>query len=287
MTAIVIALVVGMGIGLRSADPSLADPFAAAARLQRLAAAATAVDHALAQLSAVLAGALDHARRGAALTVAGTLPPALELTLAAETLTAGADAADGVRHALAALVGTAASVAPGREVPTLAYGGPELLLIAAQLNASAPAATLFVERRHATEAVVSALADAAAALERDQPSEALRSLDAAVVPLALLQDWHDRPPLLGYWMTIVGSLLDAARGIATATIAGNPAAVEAAAARYAAASKTARGADNALAVSIAEEGSAVTSIPLRRLAKAAGEAFGLRSALQKLTHLGS
>jgi len=219
--------------------------------------------------------------------VAGSLPPAPELALAADRLTAGAATADAVRHALATLAGTAASVAPGREVATLPYGGPELLLIAAQLNVSAPAATLFVERRHASEAVVSALGDAAAALDRDQPAAALASLDAAAAPLALLQDWRDRPPLLGYWMTIAGDLLDAARGIATATIAGNPAAQQAAAARYAAASKTARGADNALAVTIAEEGSAVTSIPLRRLAMAVREAVDLRPALQTLMHPGS
>jgi hypothetical protein len=286
-TAIVIALIVGLGLGLRSADPSRADPLAAAARLQRLAAAATAVDDALAQLSSVLTGALDHARRGAALTVAGDLAPAPELTSAAAQLRAGADTADAVRRALAALAGTAASVAPGREVPALPYSGPELLLMAAQLNVSAQAATLFVERRHASEAVVSALGDAVAALERDQPAAALRSLDTATAPLALLEDWHDRPALVGYWMTIAGNLLDAARGIATATIDGDPSAAQAAAARYAAASKTARGADNALAVSIAEEGSSISSIPLRRLAVAAGEAVDLRSALRGLMHPGS
>jgi hypothetical protein len=284
VTAIVIALGVGIGLGLRSADPSQADPLAAAARLQSMAAAAAAADDALAQLSSVLAAALDHARRGAALTVAGVRAPAPELAAAADQLTAGADTADAVRRALAALAGTAASVTPGREVPALPYSGPELLLMAAQLNASAQAATLFVERRHAAEAVVSALGDAVAALERDQPAAALRSLDAATAPLALLEGWHDRPALLGYWMTIAGNLLDAARGIATATIDGNPSALQAAAARYAAASTTARGADNALAVSIAEEGSAVSSIPLRRLAVAAGEAIDLRSALRTLTH---
>ena len=219
--------------------------------------------------------------------MAGTPPPAAELGFAADGLTAGAAEGDAARRALAALAGTAAAVAPGRQVPTLPYGRPELLLIAAQLNASASVATLFVERRRATEMIVSALRDAAAALERDQPAAALVSLGTARVPLALLQAWSERPPLLDYWITIAGNLLDAARGIATATIARDPVAVQAAAARYSAASKAARGADNALAVSIAEEGSAVTNPPLQRLAMAASEAVALRSALQPLVHPGS
>lgn len=284
LTAIVIGLVVGMGLGLRSADPKQADPAAAAARAQRLASAAGIADGALSDLTTVLVDALERARRGAALSVAGESPPAPELVGAADRLVAGAGTADVARRALLVVAGTAAAVAPDRLAVSLSYTGADLLVVAAQLRAGAEAATAFVERRHATEAIVRSLGEAAAALDGDDPAAALRALDTASEPLALIDAWHDRPPLLGYWMTIVGDLLDAARGIATATIDGDAEAVAAAAARYAKAAQTARGADNALALSLSEEGSAVSGTALRRLAVAAGEAADAGVGLQQFLH---
>jgi hypothetical protein len=287
VTAIVVALLVGVGLGLRSADPLQADPPTAAARARSLAAAAVAADEALARLSAVLADAIDHGRRGSAQTVAGNVPPATELEAAAARLVAGAGAADAARRAVTALAGMAAAVVPRAQVPALSYSGPDLLLIADSLRTSADDATLFVQRRDATQAVVSVLGDAVVQLESDQPEAALVSLDRAAAPVALLDAWQLRPPLLSYWMKVTRDLLDAARGIATATIDGDPAAVRAAAARYATAGAAARGADNALAVSLSEEGAAVSGIPLRRLAAAASRAADLRAAVQPLMRGGS
>jgi hypothetical protein len=286
-TVISIGLVVGVVFGLRSVDPSQADPPTAVARTQGLAAAAAAADGALARLGAALAEAIEHARRGAALTVAGDLAPAPELESAADSLVAGADTADAARRAMAALAGTAAAVAPGTQVTVFSYSGPDLLLMATALRTSADASTLFVERRQATVAIVEALGDAVSALERNLPAEAVASLDRATAPLALLDAWEERPPLFRYWMQVTRDLLDAARGIATATIAGDPVAVQVAAAQYARAGDAARGADNALAVTISEEGSAVTGASLRRLAAAAGTAADGRAAVQALMHPGS
>ena len=64
-------------------------------------------------------------------------------------------------------------------------------------------------------------------------------------------------------------------------------AVRVAAAQYARAGDAARGADNALAVTISEEGSAVTGASLRRLAAAAGVAAEGRAAVQAFMHPGS
>jgi hypothetical protein len=283
-TAIVIALVVGIGLGLRSPDPLRADPPLAAARLRHLAAVASTADGAVLRLSAALAEALDHGRQGAALTVAGDASPAPELISAADRLVAAASAADAVRRSLAEMAGTAASIDPRTEVPALGYDSPELQLIAVQLRDTADAAAVFVERRHATEEIVRALGDALAALDRDEPSAALDSLDQARAPMSLLEAWEERPALLRYWMTITGDLIDAAGQIANATLDGDPSAVAAAAARYAQAATAARGADNALALSLSEGGSAVTGTPLRRLATAAGEAADLHIALQPLVH---
>ena len=240
--------------------------------------AAEAADDALARLSAELARAREHARRGTALTVSGGAP-APELTSAADLLASASDEADAARRGLLALRGIAAAIQPAVTVPVLSFGGTDLELIAGQLQSSAAAATLFLQRRDATQAVVDALGAALAALERDDPAGALVSLGQADAPLALLEDWEERPPLLRYWLMISGDLLDAARDIATATLNDDPAAVKAAGERYAAAAELARGADNALALTLSEEGAAISATPLRRLAEVADEADEARSGL--------
>lgn len=241
--------------------------------------ATDAADAALARLGAELDRARDHARRGTALTVSGEAP-APELTSAADLIAGASDEAEAARRRLLALGGIAAAVRPAAPVPALSYGGTELELIAAQLQSSAAAATLFVERRHATQAVVDALAAALAALERDDPSAALDSLAEADAPLALLEAWKERPPLFRYWMMISADLLDAAREIATATLSGDPAAVKTAGERYAKAAEAARGADNALALTLSEEGAAISATPLRRLAAVVDEADDARAVMR-------
>jgi hypothetical protein len=281
-----LGLAVGIGFGLRSADPASADPPAAAARTTLMADAADAADMALAQLNAELRRARDHARRGTALTASGDAPAA-ELTAAADVLAGASDEADAARRDLLVLGGVAAAIRPAATVPSLTYGGTDLQLIAAQLRRSAAAATLFVERRHATQAVVDALGAALADLERDDPSAALDSLTTADAPLALLGAWQERPPLLRYWMMVSADLLDAAGDIARATIKDDPAAVEAAGERYAKAAEAAQGADNALALTLSEEGAAISATPLRRLAALADEADDARSGLAQVRQAGS
>lgn len=83
-------------------------------------------------------------------------------------------------------------------------------------------------------------------------------------------------------MTTSRDLIAAAVDIAQATLADDSAALEAAARRYAAAAGRATGADNALAFTLSEEGSAISGTPLRRLAAAADEAADARLALQPL-----
>ena len=278
MIALSLGLAVGIGFGLRSPDPAHADPAGALAQTEAVADAAEAADAALARLTAQLERARDHARHGAALTVAGEAP-APELTAAADVLADAGDEADGARRALVVLGGVTAAIQPGAPVPSLTYGGADLEQLAAQLRSTAEAATLFVERRHATRAVVDALAAGLAALDRDDPTAALEELRAADAPLALLGEWEQRPPLLRSWLMICGVLLGAAGDMARATLANDLEAVNAAAARYAEAADAALGADNALAVTLSEEGAAVSVIPLQRLAAMADEAAEARAAL--------
>ena len=274
-----LGLAVGIGLGLRSADPAQADPPVHAARERQLAVASQAAEVALGSLGRGIAVARDHARLGTALTASGEAP-APELTAAAEAVAAASREADDARRRLEVLRGLAAAIEPAETIPTLSYGGTDLEQIAAQLEASAPAATLFVERRHATQAIVDALSAALAKLERDDPSGALASLAKADAPMALLEAWEQRPPLLRYWMTISTDLLDAAGDIARATVADDPVAAKAAGERYAKAAEAARGADNALALSLSEAGAAVSATPVRRLAAVADEVDEARAALR-------
>lgn len=287
IAAIVIGLVVGLGFGLRSADPSVADPPLEAARARALTEAVAHADDALKALAAVLGEAIDRARKGAALTIAGDRPPAPEFTAAADLLEGKAGTADAAHRAVVALIQMASSVAPSRHISALSLAGPDLLLAASGLRTSADAATLFVERRHATEAIVKALGESLASLDADLPASAITSLGRTEAPLALLDAWSEKPPLLGYWRMVSGELIDAARGIAEATLAGDPVAQRAAAQRYAKAAEAARGADNALAVSLAEEGNAVSVVELQRLAAAAGAVADERAAVESFIVRGS
>lgn len=213
--------------------------------------------------------------------------PAPELMAAADLLAGASDEADAARRGLLVLGGVAAAIQPAATVPSLSYGGTDLELIAAQLRSSAAAAALFVERRHATQAVVDALAAALAALERNDPSAALDSLATADEPFSVLDAWAERPPLLRYWMMISVDLLDAAGDIARATLSADAAGVKAAGERYAKAAEAARGADNALALSLSEEGAAISATPLRRLAAVADEVDEARSGLPQVLQPGS
>jgi hypothetical protein len=272
-------LAIGIGFGLRSADPARADPPAQAARERQLAEASQAAEVALGSLGGGIAVAREHARLGTALTASGEAP-APELTAAAEAVAAVSGEADDARRRLEVLRGLAAAIVPAETIPTLSYGGTDLEQIAAQLEASAAAATLFVERRHATQAIVAALSAALAELEGDKPEAALASLAKADAPVALLDAWEQRPPLLRYWMTISADLLDAAGDIARATLADDPVAVEAAGERYAKAAEAAQGADNALALALSEEGAAVSATPVQRLAAVADEVDQARAAIR-------
>lgn len=240
-------------------------------------------DDALASLASVLADAIEHARNGTAMTVAGDRPPAPELSAAADVLASGAGKADAAHRGVQALIEMASAIAPGAHLPALSLTGPNLLLIASGLRSSADAATLFVERRDATVAIVGALGDALGALKGNLPATALASLDRTTAPLALLRAWAERPRLLDYWIQVTGELIHAARDIAEATIARDPVAQKAAGERYAKAGEAARGADNALAVTLSEEGGAVSATQLQQLAAAAATVDEERGALQPLT----
>ncbi|HTE66484.1 MAG TPA: hypothetical protein VK736_09530, partial [Candidatus Binatia bacterium] len=225
-----------------------------------------------------LEAAIDAARRGAALIVSGDEPPAPPLIEAAAILESSRDAVAEAVLATTRLRGTLACARPG--APPLAHDGAvpdQVVSIAVQLRATAAEAEPFVTRRWAADATLTALSNALDALDGDDPEAALAALDDADAALELVAAWEEPPPSLGYWLETTGELLSAARAIAEATLAEDLPAAATAAEAYRAAAAKARDADRALALAIAEAGSALTVVPLRRLADAVAELATLRA----------
>jgi hypothetical protein len=282
LAGVLLILLLALLFGLRPADPASADPSTAAARAAWLDGTARTAQSDLRRLAELLEAAVHDARSGGALTVAGDDPPAPPLNAAADRLDGGLQVAHDAELAITILRGTAAAVDPGLELPPSSMNRAALSSIAGQLRAAADAATSFVARRHATDAVLGDLGDALAALDRDQPQAALDSLARAAAPLELVRTWPSPPITLALWLTTTDALLAAVREMADASIADDPAAAEKAAADYAKAAEAARGADVSLALALSEGGAAVTAIPLRRLADGLADITALQESIGPL-----
>jgi hypothetical protein len=210
--------------------------------------------------------------------VSGEEPPGPPLIEAAAILEASRDEVAEAGEAMSRLRGTLACARPG-SAPLAGDGAvpDQVVTVAVQLRASASEAEPFVDRRWAAEATLAALSDALAALDDDDSETALAALDDAEAPLELVAAWEEPPPSLAYWLETTGELLTAARAIADAALAGDPVAAAAAGEAYGAAATRARDADRALALAIAEAGSALAVVPMRRLADALAELIALRA----------
>jgi hypothetical protein len=272
-----VVILVGGCLAARPADAASADPSGEAQRQAWLVATADAAEVALERLQTEIGAAIDSARRGAASIVSGEDPPGPALIESAEILEAARDEVTQAAAATDRLRGTLAGARRGARLAGDGAVPAEVASIAVQLRASASAAEPFVERRWATDATLAALSDALAALDGDDPEAALDALAEADAQIELVAAWEEPPPSLGYWLQTTGELLTAARAIADATLANDPAAAAAAVGAYRAAAATVRDADRALALAIAEAGSALAVVPMRRLADALAEVTALRA----------
>jgi hypothetical protein len=159
--------------------------------------------------------------------------------------------------------------------PTVA----DLIGIDGQLEDAASASRPFIERRKAAEEALRSLGDALAALEADRPTAALTALDRADAARRTVANWDNPPTVLPFWLDTTGAMLDAARDITTATLAGDADRARRAGRAYRDAAQDARRADTALAIAISESGSALAAVPLERLADALEAATSRRAAM--------
>ena len=278
-------LLIGAGLAARPTALASADPPTEADRQAWVQATAVRADASLERLLVGLEGAVDSARRGSALIVSGQDPPGPPLDAAATILDGAHGEASAAAMAMVDLRGTLACVRPELAVlPDVGVDVADLVGIAGQLRDSAVAANAFVERRWAAEAALAALADALAALDRNDLSAALLALDDADAALEQVAAWGKPPPSLPFWIDTTGALLAAARAIAAAALAGDPAAAAIAAAAYRAAAERAGQADRALELALAEAGSSVVANPLRRLTDALAAVIELRAAVASVMH---
>jgi hypothetical protein len=261
-------VVLGAIFSLRSPDPAVADPAAAAALRAQLEAQAVAARTALRNLQRAISGAIDQARTGAALTIAGTQDPGAYFAGAGSRLGAAEALLTPARDAVANVAGSLAIAAPGSATyePSLGVRPGELLGTGAQLTTVAVAADAFVSMRRSTEATLAQLSAALAALAAEQPAKAIVALDAADAELAIVRAWPGQLQTLPIWADTTEQLLTALRALARATIAHDVAAARAAERAYQTAADNGHHADQALAIAIAEGGSAISSGAMRSAA---------------------
>lgn len=269
----------------RPAGADAAEPTAAAARLAWLQSRAAEADRALAALIAELQRAVDAGRRASALVIQGERPPAPEFEAAASAVGGATDEAAYAENMTARLGGTAAAVAPAHDALPDGPMASSLPGIAAQLTSAGEASGPFVAHRQAADATLAALGDGLAALEDDDPRQALAALDRADAALADVASWLDPPVVLPLWLDTTGALLSSARRMARAAIDGDAAALGRASRAYRAATTEARRADTALALAISESGAALAATPLRRLADTLAAAIQQRQAVASLMQM--
>jgi hypothetical protein len=266
-------LVLGGLFGLRSPDPAVADPPAAAALHAQLEGQAAVARDELQDLRRAISAAIDQARIGAALTITGTKEPGTYFAAAGSRMVAAEAALARARRAVARVAGSLAIAAPASAAngPSLAVRAGQLAATGAQLTTVGGAADAFVSMRRATEATLTQLAAALAALTARDPTAALVALDAADTQLTTVRGWPGQLQTLSIWADTTEQLLSALRALAKATIAHDLTAARAAGWAYQNAADDGHRADQALAIALAEGGSAVSSGAMRSAADALAE----------------
>jgi hypothetical protein len=258
--ALLLTLILVPVIGAGGPDPSLAQA-AQGLVLERAARA----DMALATLERALSPGLDAGRRAAARVVAGNEAPSTDLRTAAAEVGSAAGAAEAAGRAVRALEGARRSLGAGEPIHAELASG-EVGSVAAQLEASAPAADAFAEMRTRAEGLVGGLEAVLAALDREALDEARTGVAAVRADHDALAAWEVDLVTLPVWLDTTDAMIGAVEAIVAATEAGDREAALEAADEFAALAEDAAPADRALRIAIGEGGSAMTAAPLGRLA---------------------
>ena len=213
----------------------------------------------------------------------GTERPGPHLSAAADAIGKADPLVGAANETIRRLAANLAVAAHAGSAPSLGLEPGQLAGIGAQLQDSADAADAFWSMRRATETTLVGLADAFEAIDAEDPARALAAVETAERSLAQVMRWPGNLLTLPVWTQATGDLLAALRALAVALRDHDPVAARAAESKYKTAAANAHRADIALAVAIAEGGSAVSDNPLAAAAvalRSVGDALaGVRSIL--------
>ncbi len=223
------------------------------------------------QLESELGSAIDAGRAGSARVVAGDADPAERLSTAAERTLAAATAANRLEAALVELQRARLALRPDADALSPAPSDGTLLSISGQLSESAEAGAAFADMRRRAEGLSQALVDALDAAAAGRFGEADQLLDAALGVVAEVSEWEDDAPVLATWIDTTDAMIRAMRRLVDAVRADDPGRAADARAAFDTAARDSAEADRSLRIGLGEAGSAQTSVPLGRLARALAE----------------
>jgi hypothetical protein len=259
-------------LGPRTADPAAA---VAAERLVREHAAAAL--GALDELRASVVPGLDAARAAAAAVLSADEPPGVRIEEAAAVIAGAEEAVVPTRRAVASLNGSLAARRPNAAPMPEPIAAGELSSIAGQLRASASAADRFADLRMRGTGLPGILEEALRALDRGALDDAAALTARARADHDTIVAWEAGPVTLPVWIETTDAMISAVEQIVDATRLGDAAAATEAARAFAALDDDAATADRALRIALSEGGSALTAVPLERLAAAFAAIEGSRA----------
>ncbi len=258
------------------------DPSAGVEARRLVVARAERAGTALAELQAALEHGLDAGRSGAAAVVEGDDPPGPRLEDAAVRLEDAGSAAADVRSAITGLEVARRARDPDAAALEPPVGSGEVASIAAQLEATAPAADAFAAMRRRADGVTAALDGALASLQTGDLEMAAERVAAARADHALLASWEVDFPTFPVWLETTDEMIGAVETIIEATLEEDRAVAQQAADDFAALADRAATADRALRIALGEGGAAVTAVPLGRLADVLGRVERARGAVASI-----
>jgi len=271
--------------GARSPDAVEADPIRVAWLTAEATAQAEAADAALAAAESRMRDATDEARRGQAAVLGGASDPTDALEAAAAGFESAATPLAEANASLDLLAWTLRAFDAEPTSPDVGIEPADMAAIGAQWRAAAPPCATLAGLRLEAEATLEALDDGLAALDADDPAAALDAIGLAVVHVDQVREFTDSLDTLGFWVDTVDALIGAARDIALAAQAGDPAALAEAQAAYDAAAADAGRADQALSIALGEAGAAATAPASTSSAEALRAVIAARDQLAGLSIL--
>ena len=219
------------------------------------------------RLEAQLAPALDAARTGAAQVVAGEADPAGALAAAADGLVAVAPSATELGDALAELERARAALRPEAERLPPAPDAAQLESIASQLASTAEAGAHFAEIRRGAESVSGSVIDALDAAAAGRLDDADEHLTSSLEAVEAVRELEEGALVLSVWIDTADAMIRAVQELVDAVRTSDPERADAARADFDAAAEHAPQADRSLRIGLGETGSAISAVPLRRLAE--------------------